>query len=119
MTHAVEGDHAPIGGPRRRPGTAASAAAARCHRSSPALPCAPRLRPSDLQSDGLLDRARERRDLRRECELDGLVPRHRSSFVEGSAGSLFAEPGTGWAEVALAPGLGERWGMGHAELLPF
>jgi hypothetical protein len=41
-------------------------------------------------------------------ELDGLVPRHGSSFVEGSAGSRFAEPGTGCAEVALAPGRVER-----------
>src|SRR5207249_10795008 len=52
-------------------------------------------------------------------ELDGLVPRHRSSFVEGSVGSRLAEPGTGWVEVALAPCLGERWGMGYTELLPF
>src|SRR5207249_6221086 len=51
-------------------------------------------------------------------ELDGLVPRHRSSFVEGSRGSRLAEPGTGWVEVALAPGLGQRGGMGYAELLP-
>ena len=55
-----------------------------------------------------------------ERELDGLVPRHRSSFVEGSAGSRLAEPGTGCAEVALAPGLEEREeGEGSAELLPF
>src|SRR5215211_5636023 len=63
-----------------------------------------RLRLSDLPSNGLLDHAHERRDFRRECELDGLFPRHRSSFVEGSVGSRLAEPGTGRAEVALAPG---------------
>src|SRR5439155_17373936 len=51
-------------------------------------------------------------------ELDGLVPRHRSSFVEGGVGSRLAEPGTGWVEVALAPCLGQRGGMGYAELLP-
>jgi len=39
-------------------------------------------------------------------ELDGLVPRHRASFVRGSVGSRLAEPGTGRGEVALAPGLG-------------
>jgi len=58
-------------------------------------------------SDGeLLGRAHERRDLRRECELDGLFPRHGSSFVKGGVGSRLAEPGTGRGEVALAPGLG-------------
>src|SRR6266511_4419750 len=53
-------------------------------------------------------------------EPDGLVPRHRSSFVEGSAGSRLPEPDTGCAEVALAPGLEEREGRGgYAELVPF
>src|SRR5438045_3350753 len=67
---------------------------------------------------GLLERADERRDLRCECELEGLVPRHRSSFVEDSAGSRLAEPGTGCAKVALAPGPEEREeGEGSAELL--
>src|SRR5256885_10288842 len=56
--------------------------------------------------------------LRSQRELDGLVPRHRSSFVEGSRGSRLAEPGTGWVEVALAPCLGQRGGMGYAKLLP-
>src|SRR3954447_21933584 len=69
---------------------------------------------------GLLERADERRNLRRECELDGLVPRHRSTFVEDSAGSRLAEPGTGCAEVALAPSPEEREeGEGSAELLVF
>src|SRR5215204_3102893 len=69
---------------------------------------------------GLLERPYERRALRRECELDGLVPRHGSSFVEGGAGSRLAEPGAGCAEVALAPGRVEREdGEGSAELLVF
>src|SRR4051812_20666654 len=68
---------------------------------------------------GLLERADERRNLRRECELDGLVPRHRSSFVEASAGSRLAEPGTGCAEVALAPGREGREEGEGSELLPF
>ena len=59
---------------------------------------------------GLLERAHERRDLRRESELDGLVPRHCSSFVEGSVGSRLAKPGTGRAYVARAPRLPEREG---------
>src|SRR6266480_2923938 len=56
--------------------------------------------------------------LRSQRELDGLVPRHRSSFVEDLVGPRLAEPGTGWAEVALAPCLGQRGGMRYAELLP-
>src|SRR5438876_9036213 len=69
---------------------------------------------------GLLDRAHERRDLRRESELDGLIPRHGSSFVEGSGGSRLAEPGAGCAEVALAPGRIEREeGEDSAELRIF
>ena len=47
-----------------------------------------------------------------------MVPRHPSSFVEGSRCSRLAEPGTGWVEVALAPCLGQRGGMEDAELLP-
>jgi hypothetical protein len=50
--------------------------------------------------------SRQLADFLSQCELDGLVPRHGSSFVEGSAGSRLAEPGAGWNEVALAPRLG-------------
>ena len=61
---------------------------------------------AELLRSGTRRRRASRRGDRGSCqrELDGLVPRHRSSFVEGSAGSRLAEPGAGCAEVALAPG---------------
>src|SRR5438093_7459458 len=54
----------------------------------------------------------------RQRELNRLIPRHRASFGEGGVRSLLPESRAGRAEVALAPRLRQRRGMGYAQLPP-
>ena len=51
-------------------------------------------------------------------ELDSLVPSHLSTLFEDRGRSGLAEPGTGSAEVALAPGLDDPRASRDAELFP-